>query len=261
MLFYTNQDNILEDLQLEKTVNGIKEIQNIPAQYAIVSLNTETNKTTLELYNLGEKFYSVCLNDIVFEKDIKCSLLIRKSDIVVAADKSTLEFKPDCTFVRLIEELGEYFDESLPVIQVFNSSILNDIIVRTNMKTMYTRVSPVVSSSNFSAILKENKIEDPSMDKRLEQKKLIKLLDSNESLSYIEPQLDILSSVVFKMAEVIDGLADKVKADIAYYDNFKKSVETNAITTIKSADKCLEEINNIKAKVREVQKKYYNKEL
>ena len=29
MLFYTNQDNILEDLQLEKTVNGIKEIQNI----------------------------------------------------------------------------------------------------------------------------------------------------------------------------------------------------------------------------------------
>ena len=261
MLFYTNDENILKDILAEKEVDGVKEIQEIPNQYAVVSEDPATNKKILELYNLGEKFYHVCLDDIVFEKDIKHSLIIRKSDIIIPCDKSTLEFKPDSTFVRLLEELGEYFEESLPVIQLFNSSALNDIIVRTNMKTMYTGVTPIVSSSNFSGILRENNIEDPNMDKRLEQKKLIKLLDSNESLSYIEPQLDILSSVVFKMVEAIDGLADKVKADITYYDSFKKSVVDNAVTTVKSADKCLEEINNIKAKVREVQTKYYNKEL
>jgi len=82
--------------------------------------------------------------------------------------------------------------------------------------------------------------------------------DPNDSLAYVEAQLDVLSEVMFSM---YDSLASDqqaaIQTAIPVFDCFRTLVGSHSVLTIKSELKCLEELSTGKAKLRKVQSDYY----
>lgn len=84
-------------------------------------------------------------------------------------------------------------------------------------------------------------------------------LSARESLSYIEPQLDFVTKLLFEIIESDPYLKQKALEAIPQYTNFKSAIEENSVFNIKDETKCYEEIENIKKYVRGIQADYYNK--
>lgn len=82
--------------------------------------------------------------------------------------------------------------------------------------------------------------------------------DPNNSLSYIEAQLDILTEIVFSIYD--NCTADQqtaIQKVIPVFDEFRTLIASHSVLTIKSEVKCLEELSTGKAKIRKVQSDYY----
>lgn len=90
------------------------------------------------------------------------------------------------------------------------------------------------------------------------RKKLLAEADPNNSLSYIEAQLDILTEVVFSMYDhCTDEQQAAVRKAVPIFDEFRSLLGSYSILTIKSADKCLDELSTVKAQIRKYQLDYY----
>jgi len=82
--------------------------------------------------------------------------------------------------------------------------------------------------------------------------------DPNNSLSYIEAQLDILTKIVFSIYD--NCTADQqaaIQKVVPAFGEFRTLIDSHSVLTIKSEVKCLEELSNGKAKIREFQSDYY----
>lgn len=77
------------------------------------------------------------------------------------------------------------------------------------------------------------------------RRKIMVELDPNNSLSYIEAQLDLLTAIAFGL------LTDKQK------EQFKEIWLNTTVTNIKDFNRCMAELQMNKAKVRELQLQYY----
>lgn len=82
--------------------------------------------------------------------------------------------------------------------------------------------------------------------------------DPNNSLSYIEAQLDILTEIIFSIYD--NCTADQqiaIQKVVPVFDEFRTLMGSHSVLTIKSEVKCLEELSNGKAKIRKFQSDYY----
>jgi hypothetical protein len=82
-------------------------------------------------------------------------------------------------------------------------------------------------------------------------------LDPNDSIAYLEAQLDILNQLVFTMLDALPDVKKQVVGALPEYDDFKNCFADSNLMTVKPVDKCIAEIGATKAKVRQLQKTYY----
>jgi hypothetical protein len=91
----------------------------------------------------------------------------------------------------------------------------------------------------------------------MEKRKMLVILDPNESLSYLESQLDFLTSMVINMYSVLsEDQKTQISQQTPKFNEFVTVIQENSVFTVKDVNKCVEEINT-KKKVRELQAVYY----
>lgn len=89
-------------------------------------------------------------------------------------------------------------------------------------------------------------------------KNIIFAIEPADTLSYLEPQVDILGKILFTLLGKIDGsVKENLKQEIPELETIEQVFADYSVLNIKSVDKCLEEMNT-KAKVRRLQQDYYN---
>lgn len=147
--------------------------------------------------------------------------------------------------------MGLYFHDSIDNSYLsFNypvSADTDNLILRGN-DTLYSYLKKNCAGFNEIAVLNDAKQE------------IVMSLNPNNSLSYLEAQIDILTSIVFKILEVADpSLREEIKTAIPELDLIETSLKTTSVLSIKTVDKCLEEFSTGKLTTRTLQKAYYDK--
>jgi len=90
------------------------------------------------------------------------------------------------------------------------------------------------------------------------KKKVLMELNPNTSLAALEAQVDLLTELVISMLKNQPDLIKSVQKDIPYLSSFEQVFTDTSLLAIKDAEKCLNEIKETKAKIRQVQIEYYN---
>jgi len=92
------------------------------------------------------------------------------------------------------------------------------------------------------------------------RRQILKDFDANSVLAYLEAQVDLLSLVVQAALCAQPDILEKIKHTLPVDDIFTAINDTN-VTTVKSVESCLDEINTTKAKFRLAQKAYIDAKL
>lgn len=93
--------------------------------------------------------------------------------------------------------------------------------------------------------------------KLVARKELLNQLDPNNSLSYIEAQLDMLTKLVITMLKSQPEVCEKVCQSFIDMPQFEQAFNETSVLSVKTAEKCLEELWSTKAKVRDLQRQYF----
>lgn len=94
-------------------------------------------------------------------------------------------------------------------------------------------------------------------DRYVSRKKFLSKLDPNNSLAYLEAQLDLLTQIVFIMLQEQPELRDRVCELFAGMTELQTVFSTTSVMSIKPVQQCLQEIRETKAAVREQQRIYF----
>ena len=135
----------------------------------------------------------------------------------------------------------------------------DDCIIYIRTHAYYENIEPVVvNTNNFHEIIKSRYAlyEDPRPLNTLRLRTMLSM-DPNDSLAYMEAQLDFVTAILLALVEANPDLKLQVLEKVQEYGNFKDAVERHWVFGIKSLDKCLEEIRTNKAHARSVQQAYY----
>lgn len=92
---------------------------------------------------------------------------------------------------------------------------------------------------------------------RSAQRELLEGLDPNESLAYIEAQLDAVTKALLALLEASPGHMSAVTAVFPEFPGFASELNTASVFKVKAASDCLAEIVKTKTKVRQLQSAYY----
>lgn len=133
-----------------------------------------------------------------------------------------------------------------------------DCLLMVRMPTYYTGIEPIITVDNFQEIVK-TKFPDfiPVLEKHVIKGDLLVKLDPNESLSYIEAQLDFVTKMLFAVIEGDPYMKQRVLEAVSEYSNVKDAFNQNNVFTVKDEHKCYEEILNGKKYVRDNQAEYF----
>jgi len=135
----------------------------------------------------------------------------------------------------------------------------DDVLVYIRHTSYIEGTKPIiVETNNFHEIIQSRYplYEDPRPMNTLRLKTLL-ALDPNESLAYMEAQLDFLTSIVLSIIESNPDIKLHVLDKVKEYANFKDAVESSLVFTVKDSGKCLEEIRTLKPFARKMQLEYY----
>lgn len=90
------------------------------------------------------------------------------------------------------------------------------------------------------------------------RKMLLKEADPNNSLSYLEAQLDILTKIVFSIYDHCSvNQQAAIQQVVPSFGDFRNLIDAHSVLTIKKESKCLEELSTVKAQIRKSQSDYY----
>lgn len=104
----------------------------------------------------------------------------------------------------------------------------------------------------------DHKYDKASEKADYRRKKVLLELDANESLSYMEAQLDILTKLVFTLLDALDpSIKNAVKLQFPNLTSVETALMNTSLLNVKDIGHCMREINTTKAKVREIQQNYY----
>jgi hypothetical protein len=85
---------------------------------------------------------------------------------------------------------------------------------------------------------------------------ILQKVDANDAISYLEPQVDILSKLLFAVIDHSPA-KEQITDSFAQFQQFRNIIEQVSVLNIKSFAKCMEEIQS-KGKIRQAQNEYYN---
>ena len=90
------------------------------------------------------------------------------------------------------------------------------------------------------------------------RKEMMNELDPNNSLAYIEVQLDVITRALFLMLDQLPDVKTKLADEFAELKEFELWLSDTSVFTVKNLADCLAEISQTKAKVRSLQAGYFN---
>ncbi|MEG6551774.1 hypothetical protein V6C53_16220 [Desulfocurvibacter africanus] len=147
------------------------------------------------------------------------------------------------------------------VIRLYRVPDTNDCIVLITTGALFEGVTreelrPIGKNDIFTLIAQHDPLYRQSILEPL-RTKLVLDLDANDSLAYIDAQLDFVTRMLFRVVESLPEVKLEVLKDIKQYSNFKDACERSDLYSIKNEMQGVEELRNNKAAVRELQRAYY----
>lgn len=153
----------------------------------------------------------------------------------------------DFNAVLLLKQDGEKFVVVSQKIPIKNTNFNNVILFEGDAMSLD------ILNSCF-----DHKYDKASEKADYRRKKVLLELDANESLSYMEAQLDILTKLVFTLFDVLDpSIKNAVKLQFPNLTSVETALMNTSLLNVKDIEHCMREINSTKSKVREIQHNYY----
>ncbi len=87
---------------------------------------------------------------------------------------------------------------------------------------------------------------------RRSKRSLISQIELSDSLTFLEAQVDLLSKVVFAIADAHPEVLSSL-----HYNQIKNTIESNSVLTVKTETKCLSDIKEGKSVIRKLQADYF----
>lgn len=157
--------------------------------------------------------------------------------------------------------ISEFYDLTNKSIVIYFNEVVNEFILISYLPTI---IQPTY--------IHRDKVEFPSeiiselypayakkMAVRSVRREMLEQVDPNNSLAYIEAQLDLLSTVVFSILDSVDqGIVDKVCTKNPFLPSYRQIINNNHLSKVKTIEKCLGEIEATKSVIRNLQSQYYS---
>ena len=150
-------------------------------------------------------------------------------------------------------------DEKYALAIYFNNSIDECLVIGLKYPTLPTdySISPTQYNSNVDVILAKYPSYERVLKLKDARRAILVQLDPNDTLSGLEAQLDILTSLVLAMIKAQPDTISIVEKIFPRIHDFEAIFDEINVITVKDVDKCIEEIKNNKSFIRLRQKEYY----
>lgn len=168
----------------------------------------------------------------------------------------------------LLERKPEIEDEKY--VHTYGLSSINQVFGVWIGEEGFTVVSPtypVLQGNNIQATGPDIKASEMIMlvddtyrnhfKKIMAKRRLLSNLDANNSLSGLEPQVDIITKIVLRILANNPVLLEEVKKEIPLFDDFVAAYEEGNLLNLKTLESCIEEMRVQKTKIRAEQGEYF----
>lgn len=196
-------------------------------------------------FNLTNIFEAFTRFEIFIDKTDKFSKVFTADEFLNSRDGWTV--------------ISNFYDLTQETVIIYFGAAIEDYLIIT--------YSPATSSEQYSV---RNSNEFPSniinhyypnyqqkLELRSAKRDLLESLDPNQSLAYIEAQLDTVTKAFFAVLEANPNLKSAVITAFPEFANFASELDATSVFNVKSAADCLAEISKTKTKVRRLQTAYY----
>lgn len=192
--------------------------------------------------NLKEIFVPYTRYKICFTRQNKFGEVFNFDEIQSSRDThNTISFfydlHPDKSFTLF---LGKTFDDVL----LLTSAYIND---EQAIHIPITTFASEIICERYPEYKEKIELRDA-------RREMLLKADPNNSLSYIEAQLDILTQIILELVKANPA----VKKAVPGFEEFESVFASTNLFNIKPFEKCLGEIIKLKSEMRQIQKGYYN---
>lgn len=126
-----------------------------------------------------------------------------------------------------------------------------------NVKEDITTTTEVDTNAIYSQVFGSSFVSNPSTEAGMSKRKILFNIAPNDSLSAIETQADLLTKLLFLLLSKLPEEERLIKTIFEDYDLFKQIVSDMSVLTVKSLEKCMDELSG-KSKIRALQSVYYS---
>jgi len=245
---YTGKWGGFLDLAINGTVFTLTLYEVKPGAFYSADFNIEDYLiTSVQTFDLNQIFRPYSKFGVVLDKMKEMSGIVDLDAIYTSRDG----FTAMNTFAHITDQLVVllYFHDSPS-----NYVMTTHLVTRTNVP--YTLNESKILFNNV--VLGQIPAASTVFSNVAAKQTLLTSIDPNTSLSGLEAQVDILSSLVFAL---LDAQATTAQQEIAtaipQVAEFRSACATHNLTSVKPIEACLQEIRNVKGLIRFQQQQYY----
>ena len=259
------------------------EFNKFAPEYLDVILDEAQENITVDYYKVINAEMGADENESV--TGYSSSRYTKKSTVTFPISDIDNKFNTFCIYLNIIGDLlpplnqSKYVGASRTGYSIFSNAFkifdFNAVLLLKQDGEKFVVVSqkiPIKNTNFTNVILFEgaamssevlNSCFDYKYNKELEmadykRKKVLLELDPNDSLSYMEAQLDILTKLVFTLLDALDpSIKNVIKSQFPDLNSVEAALMNTSLLNVKDIEHCMREINTTKTKVREIQQNYY----
>lgn len=139
---------------------------------------------------------------------------------------------------------------------LYRNSETSEVFIKFKSTTFFSGVDFTV----YDKALEQHALDnDPNYNYEgtVSKINLLNVLDANDSFSYTDIQLDMITHILFDMIDSDEVLKNKVLQRFPNFEDFKSSLEKNSIFNLRNNEQCYNKMNEVKTQVRSIQKIWY----
>lgn len=229
---------------------------------AVITKKKNSIEISLFLKDSEKPFYLKSYTETDFSENTLMNLIITNESREWSGQPEYnpfVELREQDDFIRKLSQLIEYTDNCSMVPRIMFYRHGNVVACRPLLPTL---CNPGITFSEFEgSFAKVMNLINPnvSIENNYAKEDICKNAPVLDSLAYLEAQVDVLSKMVFLLAKANKDYKYILENSIPEFQKYKEAVESNSILNIKNMERCIDEININKKKVRELQKEYYLK--
>ena len=214
---------------------------------------TTTEKNT-SVINTDAEYY-LNLDDENIKSGIIYNAVVPRKLLPYSENLANYIYQTENTKLK-IDYLNACFNSSYRRIQLYRRISDKELFIFFHNNTFFSELFFTPDSTTLWTVVKEN---DPHFkDKNKEIKtKLLYELDANDSLSYVDVQLDFITTILFKILERNPELEAEIIDTFKQYANYKSIALENSVFNRKTEEDIITSFNEKKSHVHNTLLKYY----